>query len=93
MAEEVADLLDALDEALVEDVGGGQAGVEALLGEARGVLGLAVDHGLLHLCVELVGHWGSSLRRLVAAGVRKSARGAWLMLSNDTRRRSEPSSK
>ena len=34
-AEEVADLLDALDEALVEDVDGGQAGVEALLRPAR----------------------------------------------------------
>ena len=58
LAEEVADLLDALDEALVEDVAGGEAGVEALLGEALGVLDLAVDDGLLHLFVEVFCcHW------------------------------------
>ena len=53
LAEEVADLFDALDEALVEDVAGGQAGVETLLGEALGVLDLSVDDALLHLLVQL----------------------------------------
>ena len=53
LAEEVADLLDALDEALVEDVAGGETGVEALLREGGGLFGLAVDDGLLHLFVEL----------------------------------------
>ena len=51
--EEVADLLDALDEPEVEDVAGGEAGVEALLREALGVLDLAVDDGLLHLVVQV----------------------------------------
>ncbi len=54
--EEVADLLDALDEAEVEDVDRGKAGVEALLGELGRELGLAVEHGLLHLGVEVLGH-------------------------------------
>ena len=55
-AEEVADLLDALDVAQVEDVDRGQAGVEALLGELGSELDLAVDHGLLHLGVEILSH-------------------------------------
>ena len=49
LAEEVADLLDALDEALVEDVGRREAGVEALLGQRGGGVVLAVDHRLGHL--------------------------------------------
>ena len=49
LTEEVADLLDALDEALVEDVGGRETGVKALLGQLGRFLDLAVDHGLLHL--------------------------------------------
>ncbi len=65
--EELADLLDALHETGVEDVAGGQAGVEALLGEAFGVLDLAVDDALLHLLVELLGHGGSSSGHAPAA--------------------------
>src|SRR5450756_254990 len=57
LAEEVADLLDAAHEALVEDVAGGQAGVEALLGQGCGLFGLTVDDGLLHQFVELFRHW------------------------------------
>jgi hypothetical protein len=54
LAEEVADLLDALDEALVEDVGRRQTGREALARQLFGKLQLAVDHGLRHLGVEIL---------------------------------------
>ncbi len=75
--EEVADLLDALDEAQVEDVDRGKAGVEALLGELGRELGLAVDHGLLHLGVQILGHrfllaqLSSAARALTAGPARR----------------------
>ncbi len=56
LAEEVADLFDALHEALVEDVAGLQTRVETLLGEALSVLDLTVDDALLHLLVQLFRH-------------------------------------
>ncbi len=56
LGEQVADLLDALDEAVVEDVARGKAGVKALLGQSGGLLGLAIDDGLRHLGVQVVRH-------------------------------------
>ena len=36
---------------------GSEPGVEALLGQRFGVFDLTVDHGLLHLGVQIVCHW------------------------------------
>ena len=56
LAEEVADLFDALHEALVEDVAGAETRVETLLRQALSILDLTVDDALLHLLVQLFRH-------------------------------------
>ena len=53
LAEEVADLFDALTKPLSRMSPAAQARVEAFLREALGVLDLAVDDALLHLLVQL----------------------------------------
>jgi hypothetical protein len=56
LGEEVADLLDALHETLVQDVSRRDTGIQALLGQCGGIFCLSIDDGLRHFGQQLVRH-------------------------------------